>query len=92
MATDRTTIYRWAKAQIKQMKKPQFDSERDLFPLLEAIGSAWLFDNDDVRLMYRAPNPRQLWRENLSIAIQTLVKEGLITPTGNRGGSIYVIN
>lgn len=92
MATDRAVIERWAAAQISQWSGREFDSERDLFPLLAAIGEAWLFDSDDRRLVYRSPNPRQLWRENLSLALRQLVKVGAITPIGNRGGSSYAVN
>lgn len=92
MATNRALIERWAQAQLAQWKGREFDSERDLFPLLSAIGDAWLFDSDDRRLIHRTPNPRQLWRENLSLALRQLTKIGFITPVGNRGGSRYVVN
>lgn len=92
MATNRALIERWAQAQLTQWKGREFDSERELFPLLNAIGDAWLFDPDDLRLIHRAPNPRPLWRENLSLALRNLTKSGFITPVGNRGGSRYVIN
>lgn len=92
MATHRLTIRRWAKAQLAIWKGKEFDSERDLFPLLEGIGSAWLFDSDDLRLVHRKPNPRPLWKEQLSGILQEFSKSGIITPINNRGGSRYVVN
>ena len=83
---------RWAQAQLATWKGREFDSERDLFPLMEAIGNAWLFDSDDLRLVQRKPNLRPLWKENLSHVLQELSKSGIISPINNRGGSRYVVN
>ena len=92
MATHPTTNRRWVQAQLAVRKDREFDSERDLFPLFEAIGKAWLFDADDLRLIHRKPNLRPLWKENLSTVLRDLSKSGAITPISNRGGSRYAIN
>lgn len=92
MATHPTVIRRWVQAQLSIRKDREFDSERDLFPLFEAIGKAWLFDADDMRLIHRKPNLRPLWKENMSTVLRDLSKSGIITPINNRGGSRYVIN
>lgn len=68
------------------------NSEKELFPVLGAIGDAWLFDADDRRNVHRLPNLRPLWKENLSQVIQDLVKAGKLTPIGNRGSSEYVVH
>ena len=78
--------------QIEKYRGMEIDSEKDLFPVLGAIGDAWLFDADDRRSIYRLPNLRPLWKENLSLTIRNLVKNGKLTPIGNRGGSKYVVH
>jgi hypothetical protein len=92
MATSRAVIKRWTVAQIQIWKGREFDSEKDLFPLLEGIGSTWLFDADDTKLVHRLPNLRPLWKENLSHVLRELVSEGIIKSVGNRGGSRYAID
>lgn len=92
MATDKSVIKRWTVAQLAIWKGREIDSERELFPLLEAIGDAWLFDSDDTKLVHRKPNLRPLWKENLSAVLRELTKVGTLTPINNRGGSRYVVN
>ena len=91
MATPKDTIHRWVVMQIEQHRGPEIDSEKDLFPILSAIGEAWLFDADDRRIVHRLPNQRPLWKENLSQVLRNLVKDGKLTPIGNRGGSKYAV-
>lgn len=92
MATSKSVIRRWAVAQLAIWKGREIDSERELFPLFEAIGNAWLFDTDDLRLIHRKPNLRPLWKENLSSVLRDLTKAGILTSMNNRGGSRYVVN
>lgn len=92
MATSKAIIKRWTVAQIQKWKGREFDSEKDLFPLLEGIGATWLFDTDDTRLVHRLPNLRPLWKENLSAVLRELINEGIIESVGNRGGSRYAVN
>ena len=91
MATPKDTIQRWAVMQIEKHRGSEIDSEKDLFPVLGAIGDAWLFDADDRRIVHRLPNQRPLWKENLSQVIRNLIKDGKLTPIGNRGGSKYAV-
>lgn len=92
MATPKALIKRWAVAQIGAFKGREFDSERDLFPLLEGVGNAWLFDSDDTKLVHRQPNLRPLWKENLSAVLRELVADGTLVSIGNRGGSKYAVS
>lgn len=78
--------------QLDRRRGSVIDSEKELFPILGAIGDAWLFDADDRRIVHRLPNQRPLWKENLSQVIQDLVKAGKLTPIGNRGSSQYVVH
>ena len=89
MATHRSIMRRWVLNHLQNLPATTFDSERDIFPRLEEMGGAWLFDSDDKRLVYRKPNMRPLWKENLSYALRDLVIEGKIRSVGNRGGSNY---
>ena len=92
MATPKETIRRWVVMQLDRYRDSEIDSEKDLFPVLGAIGDAWLFDSDDRRNIHRLPNQRPLWKENLSQVLRDLVKTGKLTPIGNRGGSKYAVH
>ena len=89
MATHRSIMRRWVLNHLQSLPTTTFDSERDIFPQLEDLGGAWLFDSDDRRLVFRTPNMRPLWKENLSHVLRELVIQGKIRSVGNRGGSNY---